>query len=161
MLLLWWLQSDVRDKQKRGCRMGKKSKAALLVSKSCYKAAFKMLWSAKGARKPMMEFLSKQLKEEVRRNFLQVDVLSFLINSWFEFLYLNNIRWLFCPVVVQMKALSRDADSPFHEKVSNRRPLLSFPWQRCLYWAQDKAPLVTTCLRSLFPDTNALSKSSQ
>lgn len=46
--------------------MGKKSKAALLVSKSCYKAAFKMLWSAKGARKPMMEFWSKQLKEEVR-----------------------------------------------------------------------------------------------
>lgn len=45
--------------------MGKKSKAALLVSKSCYKAAFKMLWSAKGARKPMMEFWSKQLKEEV------------------------------------------------------------------------------------------------
>lgn len=46
--------------------MGKKSKAALLVSKSCYKAAFKMLWSAKGARRPMMEFWSKQLKEEVR-----------------------------------------------------------------------------------------------
>lgn len=46
--------------------MGKKSKAALLVSKSCYKAAFKMLWSAKGARKPMMEFWSKLLKQEVR-----------------------------------------------------------------------------------------------
>ena len=46
--------------------MGKKSKAAQLVSRSCYKAAFKMLWSAKGARKPMMEFWSKQLKEEVR-----------------------------------------------------------------------------------------------
>lgn len=46
--------------------MGKKSKAALLVSKSCYRSAFKMLWSAKGARKPMMDFWSKQLKEEVR-----------------------------------------------------------------------------------------------
>lgn len=49
-----------------GRRMGKKSKAALLVNKSCYKAAFKLLWSAKGARKPMMDFWSKQLKEEVR-----------------------------------------------------------------------------------------------
>lgn len=48
------------------CRMGKKRKAALLVSKSCYKSAFKMLWSAKGARKHMMDFLSKQLKGEVR-----------------------------------------------------------------------------------------------
>lgn len=48
-----------------GHRMGKKSKAALLVSKSSYKAAFQMLWSAKGARKPMMEFWKKQLKEEV------------------------------------------------------------------------------------------------
>lgn len=56
----------MRDKKKKAHRMGKKSKAALLVSKSCYKAAFKMLWSAKGARKPMMEFWSKQLKEEVR-----------------------------------------------------------------------------------------------
>lgn len=63
-------QSDLRDKKKKGRRMGKKSKAALLVSKSCYKAAFKMLWSAKGARKPMMEFWSKQLKEEVRRETL-------------------------------------------------------------------------------------------
>lgn len=62
----WWVQSEVRDKKKKDRRMGKKSKAALLVSKSCYKAAFKMLWSAKGARKPMMEFWSKQLKEEVR-----------------------------------------------------------------------------------------------
>lgn len=53
--------------------MGKKSKAAQLVSKSCYKAAFKMLWSAKGARKPMMEFWSKQLKEEVRTELLLVD----------------------------------------------------------------------------------------
>eukprot|EP00064_Thunnus_orientalis_P022170 superscaffoldBa00007247_g22356 len=116
-------QSDVRDKKKKGRRMGKKSKAALLVSKSCYKAAFKMLWSAKGARKPMMEFWSKQLKEE-------------------------------------MKMLSRQADSPFHQKVSSRKPLSSFPWGRCLNWAQEKAPLVTTCLRSLFPDINALAKSS-
>ncbi|XP_022597701.1 bromo and FHA domain-containing protein DDB_G0267958-like [Seriola dumerili] len=116
-------QPDGRDKKKKGRRMGKKSKAAMLVSKSCYKAAFKMLWSAKGARKPMMEFWSKQLKEE-------------------------------------MKLLSRHADSPFHQKVSSRKPLSSFPWRRCLNWAQDKAPLVTTCLRSLFPDVNALSKSS-
>lgn len=56
----------MKDKNKKGRRMGKKSKAALLVSKSCYKAAFKMLWSAKGARRPMMEFWSKQLKAEVR-----------------------------------------------------------------------------------------------
>lgn len=56
----------MKDKKKKGRRMGKKSKAALLVSKSCYKAAFKMLWSAKGARRPMMEFWSKQLKAEVR-----------------------------------------------------------------------------------------------
>ncbi|XP_026161901.1 uncharacterized protein LOC113129902 [Mastacembelus armatus] len=116
-------QPDVQDKRKKVCRMGKKSKAAQLVSKSCYKAAFKMLWSAKGARKPMMEFWSKQLKEE-------------------------------------MKVLSRHADSPFHQKVSSRKPLSSFPWRRCLNWAQDKAPLVTTCLRSLFPDINALAKSS-
>lgn len=60
------MQSEIRDKRKKGRRMGKKSKAALLVSKSCYKAAFKMLWSAKGARKPMMEFWIKQLKDEVR-----------------------------------------------------------------------------------------------
>lgn len=46
--------------------MGKKTQAAQLVSKSCYKSALKMLWSAKGARKPMMEFWTKQLKEEVR-----------------------------------------------------------------------------------------------
>lgn len=45
--------------------MGKKSKAAQLVSKSCYKAALKTLWSAKGARKPMMDFWCRQLKEEV------------------------------------------------------------------------------------------------
>ncbi|XP_039653220.1 uncharacterized protein LOC120557186 isoform X1 [Perca fluviatilis] len=115
--------SVVKDKNKRGRRMGKKSKAALLVSKSCYKSAFKMLWSAKGARKPMMEFWSKQLKEE-------------------------------------MKALTRQTDSPFHQKVSNRKPLSSFPWRRCLNWAQDKAPLVTTCLTALFPDITALSKSS-
>ncbi|KAM9859846.1 uncharacterized protein ACBR49_013631 [Aulostomus maculatus] len=116
-------QSNMRDKSMKGFRMGKKSKAALLVSKSCYKAAFKMLWSAKGARKPMMDFLSKELKEE-------------------------------------MKALSRQADSPFHQKVSSKKPLASFPWTRCLNWAQEKAPLVTTCLRSLFPTINALVKSS-
>ncbi|XP_029948644.1 uncharacterized protein LOC115389280 [Salarias fasciatus] len=116
-------QSQARDKKLTGRRMGKKSKAALLVSKSSYKAAFQMLWSAKGARKPMMEFWSKQLKEE-------------------------------------MKLLSRHGDSPFHQKVSGRKPLTSFPWRKCLNWAQDKAPLVTTCLRSLFPDLNALFKSN-
>ncbi|KAI3369754.1 hypothetical protein L3Q82_024577, partial [Scortum barcoo] len=116
-------QSEVRDRKKKGRRMGKKSKAAQLVSKSCYKAAFKMLWSAKGARKPMMEFWSKQLKEE-------------------------------------MKALTRQTDNPFHQKVSSRKPLSSFPWRHCLDWAQEKAPLVTSCLTSLFPDLNALSKSS-
>lgn len=46
--------------------MGKKSKAALLVSKSSYKAAFQMLWSSKGARRPMIEFWRKQLRNEVR-----------------------------------------------------------------------------------------------
>ncbi|XP_063766512.1 uncharacterized protein LOC134882631 isoform X2 [Eleginops maclovinus] len=116
-------QSEVRDKKKKGRRMGKKSKAALLVSKSCYKAAFKMLWSAKGARKPMMDFWSKQLKDE-------------------------------------MKALTRQTDNPFHQKVTSRKPLSSFPWRRCLNWAQEKAPLVTSCLTSLFPDINSLSKSS-
>ncbi|XP_054867007.1 uncharacterized protein LOC111582587 [Amphiprion ocellaris] len=116
-------QSQVKDKKMSGRRMGKKSKAALLVSKSSYKAAFHMLWSAKGARKPMMDFWSKMLKEE-------------------------------------MKTLSRHSDSPFHQKVSGRKPLSSFPWRRCLNWAQDKAPLVTTCLRSLFPDINALFKSN-
>lgn len=116
-------QSEMRNKKKKGRRMGKKSKAALLVSKSCYKAAFKLLWSAKGARKPMMEFWSKLLKQE-------------------------------------MKALTRQSDNPFHQKVSSRKPLSSFPWRRCLSWAQDKAPLVTACLTSLFPDINALSKSS-
>lgn len=128
--------------------MGKKSKAALLVSKSCYKAAFKMLWSAKGARKPMMEFWSKQLKEEVRMGL-------------FDACPSRDRRADAFPVLAQMKVLSRQADSPFHQKVSNRKPLSSFPWRRCLTWAQDKAPLVTTCLRSLFPDVNALSKSSQ
>ncbi|XP_047438202.1 uncharacterized protein LOC125006309 [Mugil cephalus] len=122
-----WLKppatKQVRDKKMMGRRMGKKSKAALLVSKSSYKAAFQMLWSAKGARKPMMEFWRKQLKEE-------------------------------------MKVLSRLPDSPFHQKVSGRKPLSSFPWRRCLNWAQDKAPLVVTCLRSLFPDVNALYKSN-
>ncbi|XP_069006736.1 uncharacterized protein [Embiotoca jacksoni] len=116
-------QSQLRDKKMTGRRMGKKSKAALLVSKSSYKAALQMLWSAKGARKPMMEFWRKQLKEE-------------------------------------MKALSRHSDSPFHQKVSGKKPLSSFPWRRCLNWAQDKAPLVTACMRSLFPDTNALFKSN-
>ncbi|XP_060897692.1 DNA ligase 1-like [Labrus mixtus] len=115
-------QSKLKDKRKNDRRMGKKSKAALLVSKSCYKAALKMLWSAKGARKPMMEFWRKQLKEE-------------------------------------MKALTRHTDSPFQEKVSSKKPLSSFPWRRCLDWAQEKAPLVSTCLTSLFPDINALSKS--
>ncbi|XP_050930746.1 uncharacterized protein LOC108874766 [Lates calcarifer] len=116
-------QSDGRDRKKKGRRMGKKTQAAQLVSKSCYKSALKMLWSAKGARKPMMEFWTKQLKEE-------------------------------------MKVLSRQTDSPFHQKVSNRKPLSSFPWRRCLNWAQEKAPLVTNCLRSLFPDINTLAKSS-
>lgn len=60
-----------------------------------------------------------------------------------------------------MKALTRQADSPFHQKVSSRKPLSSFPWRRCLNWARDKAPLVTTCLTALFPDVNALTKSSQ
>ncbi|CAN9512048.1 unnamed protein product [Ophioblennius macclurei] len=116
-------QSQAKDKRLIGRRMGKKSKAAQLVSKSSYKAAFQMLWTAKGARKPMMEFWSKQLKEE-------------------------------------MKVLSRNTDSPFHQKVSGRKPLSSFPWRKCLNWAQEKAPLVTTCLRSLFPDLNALFKSN-
>lgn len=131
--------------------MGKKGKAALLVSKSCYKSAFKMLWSAKGARKPMLEFWTKQLKEEVR---LQTS-LGFSVLSWCQ-----------CdadvfPLTAQMKLLSRQGDSPFQQKVTSRKPLLSFPWRRCLNWAQDKAPLVTTCLRTLFPDVNSLSKSSQ
>ncbi|XP_068598410.1 uncharacterized protein [Brachionichthys hirsutus] len=115
-------ESEARDETK-GRRMGKKSKAALLVSKSCYKAALRMLWSAKGARKPMMEFWSKQLKEE-------------------------------------MKALTRQPDSPFHQKVASRKPLSSFPWRRCLSWAQEKAPLVIACLTSLFPDIGSLSRSS-
>ncbi|KAG8007949.1 hypothetical protein GBF38_013699 [Nibea albiflora] len=116
-------KSELRDKKKKGRRMGKKSKAAQLVSKSRYKAAFKLLWSAKGARKPMMEFWHKQLKQE-------------------------------------MKTLMRQTDNPFHQKVSNKKPLSSFPWRDCLNWAQDKAPLVTCCLTSLFPDINALFKSS-
>ncbi|KAM8917790.1 uncharacterized protein AB9W97_003631 [Spinachia spinachia] len=123
-----WLKpakpSEGKDKKKKKpIQMGKKSKAAMLVSKSCYKAALKMLWSTKGARKPMMEFWRKQLKEE-------------------------------------MKALARQADSPFQQKVSSLNPLSSFPWRCCLSWAQDKAPLVTTCLTSLFPDMNALFKNS-
>ncbi|XP_057702712.1 bromodomain adjacent to zinc finger domain protein 2B-like [Corythoichthys intestinalis] len=107
---------------KKGERGGKKSRAALLVSKSCYRAAFRMLWSAKGARKPMMDFLSRELREE-------------------------------------MKALSRHADSPFHQKVSSKKLLSLFPWAQCLTWAQEHAPLVTTCLRSLFPTVNALVRS--
>lgn len=122
-----WLKppttKEVTDTKMLGRRMGKKSKAALLVSKSSYKAALQVLWSAKGARKPMMQFWSKQLKQE-------------------------------------MKVLSRHADSPFHQKVAGRKPLSSFPWRRCLNWAQDKAPLVTTFFRSLFPDVNALFKSN-
>ncbi|KAM4741007.1 uncharacterized protein FYW61_002605 isoform 2-T3 [Anableps anableps] len=123
---LWVKPPEARKvKAKPGStrRMGKKSKAALLVSKSSYKAAFQMLWSSKGARKPMMEFWSKQLKNE-------------------------------------MKVLSRKADSPFHQKVSGRKPLSSFPWRRCLNWAQENAPLVTACLHSMFPDINNLYKSS-
>lgn len=104
-------------------RMGKKARAAMLVSKSCYKAAFRVLWSAKGARKPMMDFLSKQIK-------------------------------------IEMKALSRQADSPFHQKVASSKPLAMFPWRRCLNFAQEKAPLVTHCIRAMFPDMASLSKSS-
>lgn len=132
--------------------MGKKSKAALLVSKSCYKSAFKMLWSAKGARKPMMEFLRKQLKEEVRAR-----PISFIT----AFILTLMLTHLCPPVGLKMKALSRQADSPFQEKVSCKKPLSSFPWERCLSWAQEKAPLAMTCLRSLFPDVPALVKSSQ
>lgn len=109
-----------RPKQRR---MGKKSRAAMLVSKSCYKAAFKVLWSAKGARKPMMDFLSRQLK-------------------------------------IEMKALSRQAGSPFHQKVASSKPMAMFPWRRCLNWAQEKAPLVTHCIRAMFPDMSALARSS-
>ncbi|XP_029682520.1 uncharacterized protein isoform X3 [Takifugu rubripes] len=116
-------QTETEGRRMNDRRMGKKSKAALLVSKSCYKAAFKLLWSAKGARKPMLDFWSKQLKEE-------------------------------------MKALVRQPDNPFHQKVSEQKPLSSFPWRRCLKWAQLKAPLVTTCLTSLFPNISALSRSS-
>ncbi|XP_053723258.1 YTH domain-containing protein 1-like isoform X2 [Synchiropus splendidus] len=124
-----WLRPPAKPavkatKTKKGQRMGKKTKAAQLVSKACYKSALKMLWSTKGARKHMMDFWSKQLKEE-------------------------------------MKALSRQSDSPFQQKVSSRQPLTSFPWTRCLNWAQEKAPLVTACLKALFPDVKALTKSSQ
>ncbi|XP_041837475.1 uncharacterized protein LOC121637403 [Melanotaenia boesemani] len=111
--------NKVKDKMVTGCRMGKKSRAVQLFSRSRYKAALTMLWSAKGARKPMMDFFSKQLNMEI-------------------------------------KAMSRQSDSPFHQKVSGRKPLSSFPWQQCLSWAQEKAPLVTTCLRSLFPDINTI-----
>ncbi|XP_037108192.1 uncharacterized protein LOC119123299 isoform X2 [Syngnathus acus] len=122
-----WLKPAVAKQasschRKKGQRMGKKSRAALLVSKSCYRSAFRMLWSAKGARKPMMDFLSRELREE-------------------------------------MKTLSRHADSPFHQKVSSKKLLSFFPWARCLSWAQEHAPLVTTCLRSLFPTVSALVKS--
>ncbi|XP_061640574.1 uncharacterized protein LOC133483406 [Phyllopteryx taeniolatus] len=115
-------QTSARHRTKGGQRMGKKSRAALLVSKSCYRSAFRTLWSAKGARKPMMDFLSRELREE-------------------------------------MKALSRHADSPFHQKVSSKKLLAFFPWARCMAWAQERAPLVTTCLRSLFPTVGALVKS--
>ncbi|XP_021167578.2 uncharacterized protein LOC110367140 isoform X2 [Fundulus heteroclitus] len=114
---------ETRKVKESGRRMGKKSKAALLVSKSSYKAAFRMLWSSKGARKPMMEFWSKQLRNE-------------------------------------MKVLSRKPDSPFHQKVSGRKPLSSFPWRRCLGWARENAPLVTACLSSMFPDIKTLFKRS-
>lgn len=69
----------MEERRTNGCRMGKKSKAALLVSKSCYKAAFKLLWSAKGARKPMMDFWSKQLNEEVRTGDLSAPVCPSLV----------------------------------------------------------------------------------
>lgn len=121
-----WLKPPAPNKVKDknvGFRMGKKSKAVQLFSRSRYKAALTMLWSAKGARKPMMDFFSKQLNMEI-------------------------------------KAMSRQSDSPFHQKVSGRKPLSSFPWQQCLSWAQDKAPLVTTCLRSLFPDINSIFRRS-
>lgn len=104
-------------------RMGKKAKAAMLVGKSCYTAAFKVLWSAKGARKPMLDFLSRELKKE-------------------------------------MKTLSREAGSPFHQKVASSKPMAMFPWRRCLNWAQEKAPLVTHCVRALFPDVSAIGRSS-
>ncbi|KAF6737639.1 hypothetical protein FQA47_025520 [Oryzias melastigma] len=107
-----WLKpptpKKTKDKQAVGCRMGKKSTGGA---------------AAKGARKPMLDFFSKQLK-------------------------------------LEMKELSRQADSPFHLKVSGRKPLSSFPWRRCANWAQEKAPLVGTCLRSMFPDVNAFLKSS-
>ncbi|XP_071393353.1 uncharacterized protein [Centroberyx affinis] len=114
-------QAEARDKRRKVQKLGKKSRAALLVSKARYGSALKTLWTAKGARRSMMDFWSKLVREE-------------------------------------MKALSRDADSPFQQKVSCRKPLSSFPWQRCLEWAESKAPLVTSCLRSFFPDTNTLSK---
>ncbi|XP_051932528.1 uncharacterized protein LOC127607861 [Hippocampus zosterae] len=124
--VLWLKPAAVKQvssrHRKKGQRMGKKSRAALLVSKSCYRSAFRTLWSAKGARKPMMDFLSRELREE-------------------------------------MKTLSRHADSPFHQKVSSKKLLSFFPWARCLSWVQEHAPLVTTCLRSLFPTVNALVKS--
>uniref|UniRef100_A0AAV2MLF6 Uncharacterized protein n=1 Tax=Knipowitschia caucasica TaxID=637954 RepID=A0AAV2MLF6_KNICA len=59
------LQRDTETHLKNK-RTGKKSRAAMLVSKSRYKSAFRVLWSARGARKPMMDFISNQLKLEVR-----------------------------------------------------------------------------------------------
>ncbi|CAL9707404.1 unnamed protein product [Knipowitschia caucasica] len=60
-----------------------------------------------------------------------------------------------------MKELSRQPGSPFHQKVVSSKPMSMFPWRRCLNWAQEKAPLVTHCIRALFPDAAAMAKSSQ
>ncbi|KAJ0049957.1 hypothetical protein NL108_006500 [Boleophthalmus pectinirostris] len=114
------MEPQSRPKEKRS---GKKSRAALLVSQSRYKSAFRVLWSARGARKPMMDFISKQLK-------------------------------------LEMKELSRQHGSPFHQKVASSKPMSMFPWRRCLNWAQEKAPLVTHCIRAMFPDAAAIAKSS-
>ncbi|KAK7899444.1 hypothetical protein WMY93_020297 [Mugilogobius chulae] len=104
-------------------RVGKKARAAYLVSRSRYRSAFNVMWSARGARKPMMDFISRQIK-------------------------------------LEMKELSRQHDSPFHQKVASSRPMSMFPWRRCLNWAQEKAPLVTHCIRAMFPDATSLARSS-
>uniref|UniRef100_A0AAV2MLC9 Uncharacterized protein n=1 Tax=Knipowitschia caucasica TaxID=637954 RepID=A0AAV2MLC9_KNICA len=67
----------------------------------------------------------------------------------------------FSPLCLQMKELSRQPGSPFHQKVVSSKPMSMFPWRRCLNWAQEKAPLVTHCIRALFPDAAAMAKSSQ
>ncbi|XP_072296073.1 uncharacterized protein [Eucyclogobius newberryi] len=114
-------EPESRPKEKR---VGKKSRAVFLMNQSRYKSAFRVLWSARGARKPMMDFISQQLK-------------------------------------LEMKALSRQHGSPFHQKVASSKPMSMFPWRRCLNWAQEKAPLVTHCIRAMFPDAAAVAKSSQ